>query len=70
MKCHRVYEFTEEKIGGVFEKYGRFVSRHAWKIILVTLVINGGLAVGMLKLKSDINAEHIYLPQGEYNHLC
>lgn len=65
MRCYKIYTFTEEKIGVLFEKYGRFVSRHAWKIIILTVVINCGLAIGVINLKSDIDAENIYLPRGK-----
>lgn len=64
MKCHKIYTFTEEKIGSVFSKYGRFVSRHAWKILIICIVINSALAVGVYKLESEIDAVKIYLPSG------
>lgn len=65
MKCHQIYEFTEDKIGGAFDKYGRFVSRHAWKVILVAIAVNVLLGIGVLKLNSNISAENVYLPHGE-----
>ncbi|XP_045205429.2 patched domain-containing protein 3-like [Mercenaria mercenaria] len=64
MKCAKFYECVEEKIGGVFSSYGRFVSRHAWKIIIITVIVNAGLGVGMLKLKSDIDTGNVYYPTG------
>ena len=66
MKCSNIYKYTEDKIGGVFARYGRFVSRHAWKIIIATLIVNGGLAIGIMNLQSDIASDNIYLPQGEW----
>lgn len=64
MRLNGVYEAVEEKIGGAFAKYGRFVARHAWKVIIITVIVNGALGIGMMKLKSDIEAENVYLPQG------
>ncbi|XP_053400140.1 patched domain-containing protein 3-like isoform X2 [Mercenaria mercenaria] len=64
MRFAEFYEYVEEKIGGVFSRYGRFVSRHAWKIIIVTVIVNAGLGVGMLNLKSDIDTGNVYYPIG------
>lgn len=64
MRLGKIYEYVEEKIGGAFASYGRFVAAHAWKIIIVTILVNGLLGIGMMKLKSDIETENVYLPQG------
>jgi hypothetical protein len=66
MKFNKWYEFVEGKIGGAFAKYGRFVSRHAWKIIIVTIIVNGALGIGMINLQSDIETGNVYLPQGTH----
>ncbi|WAR27800.1 PTHD3-like protein [Mya arenaria] len=62
-RLNRLYEYVERKIGSVFARYGRFVARYPWQVIIVTLLVNGGLGIGMLKLQSDINAQNVYLPQ-------
>jgi predicted RND superfamily exporter protein len=64
MRCNTIYETVERKIGSVFAKYGRFVSHHAWKIIVATIIINGALGIGMMRLQSNTDAENLYLPQG------
>ncbi|XP_060597853.1 patched domain-containing protein 3-like [Ruditapes philippinarum] len=64
MRCNTIYETVERKIGSVFAKYGRFVSHHAWKIIVATIIINGALGIGMMKLQSNTDAGDVYLPQG------
>ncbi|KAH3806527.1 patched domain-containing protein 3-like isoform X2 [Dreissena polymorpha] len=58
------YESVEKKIGDVFARYGGFISRHAWKVIIIVVVINCALAVGMLRLKKNISAQDVYLPEG------
>lgn len=66
MKLNRAYEYVEGKIGGAFADYGRFVSRHAWKIIIITIIVNAVLGIGMSKLQSDIETDNVYLPQSTY----
>ncbi|XP_045200386.2 patched domain-containing protein 3-like isoform X2 [Mercenaria mercenaria] len=63
MKCNSVYQCVERKIGGIFAKYGRFVAAHAWKILIVSILVNGGLGIGMMKLELDNDASN-YLPSG------
>ncbi|XP_045201235.2 patched domain-containing protein 3-like [Mercenaria mercenaria] len=64
MRLNALYELVERKIGGAFARYGRFVAGHAWKIIIVTIIVNGALGIGMIRLRSNIEAENVYLPQG------
>ncbi|XP_060602246.1 protein patched homolog 1-like [Ruditapes philippinarum] len=64
MKLNKWCEFVEKKIGGAFAKYGRFVSCHAWKIMIMTIIVNGALGIGMIKLQKDIDPRNLYLPQG------
>lgn len=68
MKYHGVYEFTEDKIGGAFGKYGGFIARHAWKVLFLSVIVNGFLGLGMVKLRSDIKAQQVYLQQGKWLH--
>lgn len=65
MSLNKLYETVERKIGTAFECYGRLVARHAWKVILAAIIVNGMLGIGMIKLQSDIETENVYLPQGE-----
>ncbi|XP_053400172.1 patched domain-containing protein 3-like isoform X2 [Mercenaria mercenaria] len=58
------YDKAEEKIGAVFEKYGRFVARHPWKIVLIGVFLNGLLGIGMLRLNVVIDVQRVYTPIG------
>jgi hypothetical protein len=58
MKCGTVYKYLEEKIGSVFERYGRFVAAHAWKVLIVSILVNAGLGIGMIKLDIDNDARN------------
>lgn len=62
--CEACSNVMEEKIGDTFEKYGRFVARHPWKVILLVVILNGCLGVGMIKLNVVIDVERIYTPIG------
>lgn len=64
MKFAQIYEYVEDKIGGVFSSYGRFVARHAWKILIISVIVNAGLGVGMINLTSDIDTGNVYYPIG------
>ena len=65
MRLNSAYEFVESKVGGAFASYGRFIARHAWKTILIAVLVNALLGVGMWKLKSDIETDNVYLPQSK-----
>ena len=54
---------VEKWIGDLFARYGRFVARHPVKIIILAIVINGGLAIGMIKL-TQITDIDVYMPTG------
>jgi predicted RND superfamily exporter protein len=58
------YDKVENGIGGIFSRYGRFVARHPWKIILTGFILNGLLGIGMLKLNIVIDVERVYTPIG------
>ncbi|KAH3882821.1 hypothetical protein DPMN_006766 [Dreissena polymorpha] len=64
MNWLKFYKRVDKIIGAVFARYGGFISRHAWKVIIIVVVINCALAVGMLRLKSNISAQDVYLPEG------
>ncbi|XP_053403105.1 uncharacterized protein LOC123554362 [Mercenaria mercenaria] len=63
MNCNRVYQKVEEHFGGFFAKYGKFVAGHAWKVLIVSIIVNVGFGIGMIKLDIDNDARK-YLPSG------
>ena len=63
MGCNSCYQVVEEKIGGVFETYGKnFIARHPWKIIVVVILVNGLLGIGMIEMEQDIDVARVYTP--------
>lgn len=64
MSVQQFHQKVEQKLGDGFAAYGRFVYRHAKKVLILSLVINGALGIGLLRLKWDIDARRVYLPQG------
>ncbi|KAK3099593.1 hypothetical protein FSP39_006685 [Pinctada imbricata] len=61
--CHYKYE---NAIGNVFGRYGRFVAsgpKIPWIILSICTVINIGLGLGMLTIKSISDSETLYTPQ-------
>ena len=61
--CHKKYE---EKIGGLFGRYGRFVARDRktpWIILFTCLIFNVGLIIGLIRIESESNIEKLYTPQ-------
>ncbi|XP_053399173.1 patched domain-containing protein 3-like [Mercenaria mercenaria] len=60
-KC---YDVVENKIGSVFSRYGKFVARHPWKIIITAVLVNGLLGIGMIRLNVVIDVERVYTPIG------
>ena len=65
MKLNDIYNCVEEKIGHVFEAYGRFVANHAVKVLVATIIINIALGVGMIRLKKESDTEKVYFPMGK-----
>ncbi|XP_053403811.1 patched domain-containing protein 3-like [Mercenaria mercenaria] len=63
MRSLTLYKQVERKIGVVFESYGRFVYSHAPKIIIISIIINGACAIGIVNMKWEIDAKKVYLPQ-------
>ena len=59
---NKCYAAVENKIGGVFAAYGRFVARHPWKIVFIGIVINGLLGIGILRLNYVIDVQTVYTP--------
>ncbi|OWF51349.1 patched domain-containing protein 3-like [Mizuhopecten yessoensis] len=59
------YKHHEERLGRVFEIYGRLVSRYPMVIIAVCLSINCLLfGIGILYLESETDTEVLYTPRG------
>ena len=61
-KCGTCYEYVENKIGSVFEKFGHLISSHPWKIIIAVVLVNGLLGIGMIRLETDIDVSRVYTP--------
>ena len=66
MTLNDVYNRVEDKIGGVFEYYGRFVANHAVKVLVIAIVINIALGVGLLRLEKVKNTDEVYFPMGKF----
>ncbi|KAK3605252.1 hypothetical protein CHS0354_037652 [Potamilus streckersoni] len=60
--CYNFYEKVEANIGAVFARYGRLVARHPWKVILVTILVNGLLSIGMIRLHVETDVRTVYTP--------
>ncbi|XP_069116344.1 patched domain-containing protein 3-like [Argopecten irradians] len=59
------YKHHEERLGRVFEMYGRLVSRYPMAIIIVCLLVNCTLfGVGILYVESETDTEILYTPRG------
>jgi predicted RND superfamily exporter protein len=46
---------VDEFFGGLFEKLGRFIARHPWKVIIFVSIVDIALGFGLLKI-----SEHLY----------
>ena len=66
MTLNDIYNRVEDKIGGVFESYGRFVANHAVKVLVIAIVINIALGVGLLRLEKVKNTDEVYFPMGKF----
>ena len=63
---NKIYNRVEDKIGGVFESYGRFVANHAVKVLVITIILNIALGVGLMRLKKETNTDEVYFPMGKF----
>ena len=52
----------DEFFGGLFEKLGRFIARHPWKVIIFVSIVDIALGFGLLKLERDNSTEQ-YTPK-------
>ncbi|XP_033734658.1 patched domain-containing protein 3-like [Pecten maximus] len=65
MSITTFYRHHEERLGRVFEIYGRLVSRYPMVIIFVCLLVNCLLfGLGILNLESETDTEVLYTPRG------
>ncbi|XP_050388660.1 patched domain-containing protein 3 [Patella vulgata] len=63
MGCSVLYEAVENRLGSVFESYGKLVGRYPVAFIISALVICGGLGAGILLMESENDLETLYLPE-------
>ncbi|XP_061184546.1 patched domain-containing protein 3-like [Saccostrea echinata] len=62
-KCKSFYEKHEGCVGGAFEKFGGFVSRHPIKILIICIVVNLALLIGIKNLSVENDIEILYTPE-------
>ena len=48
-------------IGRGFERYGRFMAKHPFKVVIIIGIIDIGLGLGLLKLEKETGIEQ-YTP--------
>ena len=59
---YRLHLKVDEFFGGLFEKLGRFIARHPWKVIIFVSIVDIALGFGLLKLERDNSTEQ-YTPK-------
>ena len=59
MGCYARYE---EGVSNFFAKYGVFVSRYPWPILIFAILTNILLGIGLMQLKSEGSTEVLYTP--------
>jgi len=60
MSCE-LQQRVERVMKDAFEKYGRFIARHPWKVIFIAVFVNVCLSLGMLTMKTESGVEQ-YAP--------
>ena len=60
---YNLHHKVERGIGGLFERYGRFVARNPWKIVIVVGILDTALGLGLLKLTTGSGIDQ-YVPIG------
>lgn len=64
MLCfYHLHQKVDSGIGGLFERYGKFVARHPWKTVILVGIINAALGVGLLELNPESGINQ-YVPIG------
>ena len=51
-----------------FESYGKFVARHSVPVLVVSILVSGLLAIGMIRFNIQRDVETLYTPQGSQAH--
>jgi hypothetical protein len=59
MGCYTRYE---EAVSKVFAKYGFFVAKYPWPILICCILTNLLLGIGLLRLESESSTEVLYTP--------
>lgn len=59
MGCYSRYE---EGVSRIFAKYGVFVSKYPWQILILALLTNILLGIGLMRLESEGSTEVLYTP--------
>ncbi|KAL5012271.1 hypothetical protein ScPMuIL_010822 [Solemya velum] len=59
LMLYECYSSVDGFIGIYFAKYGRFVARHPWKVIITSILVNLLLGFGLLRI--DINTDALYI---------
>ncbi|KAL5012817.1 hypothetical protein ScPMuIL_011368 [Solemya velum] len=57
------YQTVNGKFGDVSAWYGRKISRHPWKVILVCVLFNGLLGIGLVRLEINDDALTLFTPE-------
>ncbi|XP_060064745.1 patched domain-containing protein 3-like [Ylistrum balloti] len=53
---------VEEKLSGVFTRYGKCIARHPWTAIIFCVLLNGLLGVNIQWITSDSDLGRVYTP--------
>lgn len=60
---YHLHQKVEKGIGGAFERYGRLMARHPFKIVVIIGVIDIGLGLGLLRINTESGIDQ-YVPTG------
>lgn len=63
-KMSALYEDVEKFFGHIFASFGRFLTRHPYVFILVSLIVSLLLGLGLVNLKFEKRVEKLYTPMG------
>ncbi|VDI80305.1 Hypothetical predicted protein [Mytilus galloprovincialis] len=62
-RFYKLHQAIDNKLGDLFERYGRFIARHPWKIVIIVCIINAGSGIGIMELKQESGIDQ-YVPTG------
>ena len=63
-KFNKVEDFLKQG----FDSYGKFVARHSVPVLVVSILVSGLLAIGMIRFNKESDVETLYTPQGSQAH--